>query len=185
MKYTPYSKARSFGFFASGMTLMEVVIAISVMAFAVPVIFTAISSAGTSRLAAEADTRSVWLAREVQRQMILKWSEENQVSDQSVISSSFAFPETGAGGSTQTLIFDNDCEFISEGDATDQDAPSAIPRAAYVVTMSAEAYAPPGAATGQGTLARVTIDIANPAKAEPGKRSQYRYIFITTRQGLL
>lgn len=185
MKSAPYRNARKRAFFASGMTLMEVVIAIGIMAFAVPLIFTAISSAGASRLAAEADTRSVWLAREVQRQMLLKWSDDSSVSDQSVITASFPFPQTGTGDSTQTLIFDNEGEFVSEGSTSDQEAPSAISGAAYVVTISAEAYTPPGTTSGQDTLAKVRIDVANPAKTAPGQRSQYRYVFITTRQGLL
>ncbi|MGJ8643676.1 MAG: hypothetical protein ACSHX9_09730 [Luteolibacter sp.] len=185
MKSARYNNARRGNLVAHGMTLMEVVIAIGVMAFAVPLIFTAISSAAASRLAAEADTRSVWLAREVQREMILKWSEDSNVSDQSVIATSFSFPTTGSGDSSKTLIFDNEGEFISEGSTSDQDAPSVIPGATYVISINAEVYTPPGASTGQDTLARVTIDVANPAKTTPGKRSQYRYIFITTRQGLL
>ena len=169
------------------MTLMEVVIAISVMAFAVPLIFTATTSASSSRLAAEADTRSVWLTREVQRQIILKWSEDSTVESQSVITSSFPYPESGADTSTATLIFDNTGEFISEGSSTDEEASSTVAGAAYVVSISAETYNPSGTSTtsGQDMLARVTIDIANPAKTVPGKRSKYRYIFITTRQGLL
>jgi type II secretory pathway pseudopilin PulG len=169
------------------MTLMEVVIAIAVMAFAVPLIFTAITSANDSRRAAETDTRSVWLARETQREMILKWSEDSTIEAQSIITSSFPFPGTGLGTSTATLIFDNEGEFISEGSTSDQDAPSIIPGAVYVVSISAETYTPPGtaAASGQDTLAKVTINVASPAKAPPGKRSEYRYIFITTRQGLL
>lgn len=185
MKSAPYSIDRKRAFFASGMTLMEVVIAIGVMAFSVPLIFTAISSAGASRLAAEGDTRSVWLAREIQRQMILKWSEDSNVSNQSLIASPFPFPQAGAGESTRTLIFDNEGEFVSEGSTSDQEAPSTIPGAVYVVTISAETYTPPGTTSGQDILARVSIDIANPARTAPGKRSQYRYVFITTRQGLL
>ncbi|MEP2776775.1 MAG: hypothetical protein ABJQ29_11305 [Luteolibacter sp.] len=187
MKSALYINAEKCRRLAPGMTLMEVVIAIAVMAFAVPLIFTATTSASASRLAAEADTRSVWLAREVQRQMILKWSVDPIVSEVSIIDTAFAFPGTSSGASTKTLIFDNEGGFISEGSSSDTDAPSVIPKAAYVVTISAVAYIPSGAtaSSGQDTLARVTIDVASPAKALPGKRGQYRYIFITTRQGLL
>lgn len=187
MKSPAYKPAAKRASIAPGMTLMEVVIAVSVMAFAVPLIFTATTSASRSRLAAEADTRSVWLTREVQREIILKWSDDSNIEEQSIISTSFPFPDAGSGDSTKTLIFNNTGEFVSEGSTSDQDAPSTIPGAAYVVSVKAETYTPPGAAatTGQDTLARVTIDVANPAKTIPGKRSQYRYIFITTRQGLL
>jgi type II secretory pathway pseudopilin PulG len=179
------SDKRAFG--ALGMTLMEVVIAISVMAFAVPLIFTATTSASSSRLAAEADTRSVWLTREVQREIILKWSEDSNIEDQSIITSTFPFPGSGLGVSSKTLIFDNAGEFISEGGPSDRENSSVIPGAAYVVFVEAEIYTPPGAvpSSGEDTLARVTIDVSSPAKTIPGKRSQYRYIFITTRQGLL
>ena len=172
---------------ASGMTLMEVVIAISVMAFAVPLIFTATTAASSSRLAAEADTRSVWLTREGQRQIILKWSDDRRIEGQSIITTDFSFPEADAESSTKTLIFDNAGKFISEGSEDDQEASSAIAGAAYVVSISAETYTSTGASntSSEGTLAKVTINVANPAKTAPGKRSQYRYVFITTREGLL
>ena len=174
-----------------GMTLMEVVIAIAVVAFVVPLILAATGSAGSSRRNAEADTRSAWIAREVQRQIILKWSDNTAVEDQSDIDTAFPFPGTGLGVSSKTLIFDKEGEFLSEGSSSDVDSPSQIPDAAYVVTVKAERYTPPGAnpsanpSAGQDALVLVGMNIIHPAKASKASRSTFRYNLITTKQGTL
>ena len=72
-----------------GMTLMEVVIAIGVVAFVIPLILAATGSAGNSRRNAEADTRSVWLAREVQQQVLSKWADPVR---ESAITNALTFP---------------------------------------------------------------------------------------------
>ncbi len=59
----------------TGMTLMEVVIAIGVVAFVIPLILAATGSAGNSRRNAEADTHSAWIARDVQQNMIVAWGD--------------------------------------------------------------------------------------------------------------
>ena len=170
------------------MTLMEVVIAIGVVAFVVPLILAATGSAGSSRRDAEADTRSAWIAKEVQRQMILKWSEDQTVEDQSDIETAFPFPGSGLGVSSKTLIFDSEGGFLSEGSSTDLDRTSrTIPDAAYVVAVEASKYTPPGAFASSGidTLALVSIRISHPAKSPEASRSTFRYNLITSRHGTL
>lgn len=208
MKPHPHPAARQRRTLPRGLTLMEVVIAIAVMAISVPLVFTATTSANSSRRSAEADTRSVWLARETQREIITKWSDEPSISGQSIITTPFGFPQNsptgeasgdGPGPFTKVLIFGNEGAFISEGSTQDLDAPSLIPGATYLLALHAEPYTPPGIAptASQPALAKVTIDVLSPATAppgtpsidgrpgEPGKRSLHRYTFITTRQGLL
>lgn len=167
------------------MTLMEVVIAIGVVAFVIPLILAATGSAGSSRRSAEADTRSAWIAREVQRQMILKWSATPGIQDQSVIKTAFPFPGSALGVSSKTLIFDREGAFVAEGSDADATAASAVPDAAYVVAVEARKYSPAGASpsSGQDKLARVDIRVIHPAKSAPGSRSTYRYNLVTTEQG--
>lgn len=159
----------------SGMTLMEVVIAIGVVAFVVPLIFAATTSAGNSRRNAEADTRSAWLARHAQRQIIAAWAQPPVESD---IETPFPFPEAAAAASPPVvLLYDREGEFVSEGGEVDEDSPSRVPNAAYVVTVTAE--------TQDGPIALVSITVSHPAKSAPANRGTYRYKFLSTRQGTL
>ena len=165
-----------------GMTLMEVVIAIGVIAFVIPLILGATGSSGNSRRNAEADTRSVWLAREAQRQVLSKWAEPAR---ESVIADSIAFPEFSSAASPLVLAFDAQGEFIAGGGPQDLSAPSKIPKAAYLVAVHGETYTPPGGAGAAGLFSQLHIRVLSPAKATPATRSTYRYNLITTRQGTL
>jgi type II secretory pathway pseudopilin PulG len=154
---------------------MEVVIAIGIVGFVVPLIMAALTSSTVSRRNAEADTRSAWLAKHVQQQVIAKWAEPTETSE---IDADFPFPnDPTAEESTAILIFDRDGEFISEGTASDQTGPSKIPDAAYVVTIIAERYS--------NSIAQIIITVRHPAKTTPGKRGTYRYKLLSTRQGIL
>jgi len=164
-----------------GMTMMEVVIAIGVLAFVVPMILTMTVTTGDSRRNAEADTRSVWLAREVQRQVLSKWAEPVR---ESVITVIPAFPAFASEAAPLVLAFDVNGKFISEGGAQDLSATSKIPKAAYLVTVYGETYSPPGGAGAPGLFSLLRIRVLHPAKSAPTKRSTYRYNLITTRQGI-
>lgn len=176
MKLAPKCHARR------GMTLMEVVIAIGVIAFVVPLILAATGSAGDSRRNAGADTRSVWLAREVQRQVLSKWAEPAR---DSVITGSLTFPAFSSQAAPLVLAFDAEGEFIAEGSAQDLSAPSKIQKAAYLVAVHGESFTPPGGAGATGLFSLLQIRVLNPAKASPASRATYRYNLITTRQGTL
>lgn len=165
-----------------GMTLMEVVIAIGVVAFVIPLILAATGSAGDARHNAEADTRSVWLAREVQRQVLLKWAEPAR---ESVITDSIAFPIFSSEASPLVLAFDAEGKFISVGGAQDLSAPTKIPKAAYLVFVCGESYIPSGGASSADQFCLLHIRVLNPAKSTPGKRITYHYNLITARKGTL
>ena len=163
-----------------GMTLVEVVIAIGVIAFAVPIILAATGSAGNSRSSAEAETRSTWIAREVQRHILLKWSAVPATAAQSFITAAFPFPTTAT--STGTLIFDNEGKFLTLGSPADLTGPSPVPDAAFIATLDAQKYTP---ATGRTALALVRLNIIHPAKAKKTSRSTFRYNLITSTKGTL
>lgn len=168
--------------FARGMTLMEVVIAIGVVAFVIPLILAATGSAGNSRRNAEADTRSAWLARNIQQELILSWGEN---PSQSIFETSQDFPDLATAEAPEILLYDADGEFLQKGSSQDFDKPSKVAGATYVVALSADEYRPPGLATTANPLALVRLRVLHPAKSAPGKRSTYRYGFITSRHGTL
>ncbi|QTN32984.1 type II secretion system protein [Akkermansiaceae bacterium] len=165
-----------------GMTLMEVVIAIGLVAFVVPIILTMTATTGNNRRNAEADTRSAWLAREVQRQVLSKWAEPVR---ESFITASPGFPAFASEASPLVLAFDSAGTFISEGGAQDLSASSKIPKASYLVTVYGEAHTPAGTGNAPDLFSLLRIRILHPAKSAPAARSVFRYNLITTRQGTL
>jgi type II secretory pathway pseudopilin PulG len=165
-----------------GMTLTEVVIALGVVAFVIPIILAATGSAGSSRLSAEADTRSAWLAREVQRDIISAWATPAR---ESLIGAPLDFPEFADESSPEILAYDSDGNFLAMGTAADLSAPSKIPKAAYLVAVHGEVHRPPNLAAGADSLSLLTIRVLHPAKVSPAKRSDLRYLLISPRQGIL
>ncbi len=169
-----------------GMTLMEVVIAIAVVAFVVPLILAATGSAGSSRRSAEADTRSAWIARQVQQELIVSWGEH---PEKSVFGTSLPFPKfpdvAEPEKTPEILLFDSDGEFIAKGSGADLESASQVKDATYIVAAYSEEYNPPNLPAIANSLCILHIRIIHPAKANPGNRSTFRYNLITTKQGTL
>ena len=165
-----------------GMTLTEVVIALGVVAFVIPIILAATGSANSSRLGAEADTRSAWLAREAQREIISAWADPER---ESAFGAPLDFPEFADESSPEILVYDAEGNFLAKGTAEDLSAPSRIPKATYLVAVHGEAHLPPHLAPGTNSLSLLRIRILHPAKAPPAKRSDLRYQIISPRQGIL
>lgn len=164
------------------MTLMEVVIAIGVVAFVVPLILAATGSAGNSRRNAEADTRSAWIARQVQQELIVSWGE---YPSESIFGEEKNFPSFASEEDPDVLLFDSDGEFLTKGSGADFTESSQVKDAAYVVALHAEEYTPPNLTATENPLTILRIRILHPAIANPGSRSTYRYNLITTKQGTL
>lgn len=155
----------------SGMTLSEVVIAIGIIAFSVPLIVAASGGAHHSRQAAEADTRSAWLVRDVQRKIMSGWAEAETSSD---MKNAFPFPSAYSQEVVMELSYKQDGTLPNE--ETDQ--------AIYIVKVEAEPYLPRLNQSNASSLARVSIQIQYPAKATPNKRKKLTYQFISTRDGV-
>ncbi len=167
------------------MTLMEVVIAIGVVGFIVPVILAAIASTTSSRLGAEADTRSAWLAEDVRRELLSKWADPVR---QSVVTTDVPFPAFSSASGPLVLAYDSDGKFVAEGSASDIDSPSTIPKAVYLVAVYGEAHTPPNITLPPGAtapLSHLHIRVLHPAKSTPVNRSDLRYNVLTYRQGSL
>lgn len=164
------------------MTLMEAVIAIGVIAFVVPLILAATASSGNSRRSAEADTRSAWLAREIQRQVLIKWSDDE---GESIIDSSLSFPTFGSEGAPIILAFDIDGNFLEAAASIDLDRSSKIPKAVYLVSFYGEEHVPTNQPDLSTELSLLRIRIHSPATASPATRATFRYNLVTPRQGTL
>lgn len=165
-----------------GMTLTEVIIALGVVGFVIPVILAATGSANISRLGAEADTRSAWLAREAQQEIISAWAEPAR---DSAFEAALAFPRFAEESSPEILIYDAEGNFLTKGTSADLSAPCRIPKATYLVAVHGEAHGPPNLAPGTDSLSLLRIRVLHPAKAAPAKRSDLRYTIISPRQGIL
>lgn len=149
-----------------GMTLSETVIAIGVIAFAIPLILAATGSAHQSRRAAEADTRSAWLARDIQRKITGDWSV--RTTDGS-LQDKFPFPETRA--------VEKEWSFNQQGGVTEAGSVTEV----YRVYIKAEPFVPEMEAPTASGLVRVSISIRYPAKAVPEKRRHVDYQFLSAR----
>lgn len=165
-----------------GMTLMEVVIALGVVAFVVPIILAATLSSGDSRRASEADTRSVWIARQVQRELILNWAGTGKGS---VIKTSLHFPEFSKETDPTVLAYDDSGEFLEMASSTDLEKSSRIAKASHLVAIYGEPYVPPNLSSSNNLLSLVRMRVIHPAKGAPSSRTESRYQFITPRQGTL
>lgn len=179
---TGKSRARISRTIRPGMTLMEVVIAIGVVAFVVPLILAATGSAGSSRRNAEADTRSAWIARQIQQELIVSWGDN---PTESIFGENKNFPSFGSENSPDVMLFDSDGEFVAPGNQGDLDRASQTADAVYVVSFYAEQYNPPNLLATANPLAMLRIKVIHPAKASPGSRSSYRYNLISSKQGPL
>jgi len=167
---------------SSGMTLMEVVIALGVIAFAVPLILAATGSASDMRGRAEADTRSAWIAREVQREIVSAWADP---APQSVFGNPLTFPVFATATEPEILAYDAEGSFIGKGAVEDLNGPSKIPKASYIVAVHGVSHSPPDLETSPNSLSLLTIRVLHPAKAPAATRSDLRYHIISQRQGTL
>jgi hypothetical protein len=164
------------------MTLMEVVIAIGVVAFVIPIFLVMSKEAGDSRMNAEADTRSAWLAREVKQEILAAWATPPRESH---FGGPLTFPTLATEATAEVLVYDYEGKFLAKGSAADLNGRSNIPNASYVVAVHGEAYQPPNAVAPSQNLSLIQIRVLHPAKAPPNNRRAYRYPFISTRQGTL
>ncbi|WP_386818075.1 type IV pilus modification PilV family protein [Luteolibacter algae] len=167
---------------AQGMTLMEVVIAIAVVAFVVPIIIAATGVTSRSRSQAEADTRSAWIVRKIQQEISAKWAEPMH---KSFISADFKFPEGAGETSSAILLFDKEGKFLEEGNDQAFEKSLENTEAVYVVKVSAERY---GQVENRrvhpkGGFSLMRIEVAHPAKSAVSARDVYRYQYVRSRGG--
>ena len=156
-----------------GLTLMEAVIALGVIAFAVPLIVAATSQSSKTRISAEADTRSAWLAQDVQRQLIDSWNDRVTKP---------MFPDFGTATSPIVLLYDNDGAFVQTGTPQEYTNGSTNQRASYLVSVYGIGTTPNNLTTTERNLSRVIISVENSAKAMATKRNRNVFTLLIPRQ---
>jgi hypothetical protein len=154
------------------MTLAEVVIAIAIISFSIPLILAATGEAHRSRQASEVDTRSTWLVRDVQRRITHMWSENTLLYG---LKHPFPFPSADSPNVTIELRYKQDGTLIAD----DRE------QAVYLVSVQAEAYNQKPDHFPRSSLALVTIKIQHPAKSTSNKRTKLTYQFLSTRVGII
>lgn len=155
----------------SGMTLSEVVVAIAIISISIPLLLVALGSAYQSRMRAEIDTRSAWLVRDVQRQILSHWSESSSQLDEE---KRFAFPSVLSPESSMQLSYRKD------GTLNSDDTGQAV----YMVSVEAKTYPSAINHPGSPTLAMIRITIQHPANASPRRQQKSTYQYLTTRGGI-
>lgn len=158
----------------SGMTLIEVVVALGVIAFAIPAIFAMIGATGTKRRDIEADTRAAWLAREVQREVFSAWARPVRSS---LFDAELNFPEFGTKENPEILLYDGEGNFLKKGNSSALQNPCHGARAVYVVTV----YATKLEHESFEKLSHVWLRVLHPAQAQAQKRSHYAYHWLSTQ----
>jgi hypothetical protein len=153
-----------------GTTLTEVVIALSVIAFSVPLILGATGGAHQSRQDAEADTRAIWIVGDVKRRVINKWSTDTQRSD---VEETLIFPSSATPKNTIKMFYDK------QGSLIEHDHEKGV----YLVTVEASPYVRTHYYSDISPLARVIIKIQQPAKSSSDRQKKLTYQFVSNRYG--
>lgn len=167
------------GHWQRGLTLMEAVVALGVIAVAVPLILSASAVTTRTRSNAEADTRSAWLAREVQRELTQAW----RGLPTAMFPELPTFPVLATEEAPEILLFDQDGGYLGRG--KDGDLQSGVPvgAAQYMVLLHALAMSPTNmTATSPDALSQVHVRVAHSARAPRAKRILYHYTILIPRQ---
>lgn len=161
-----------------GLTLMEAVIAIGIVAVAVPLILAATSAASKSRINSEADTRSAWIAKETQRQLTDAW----RGMPNTYFSTKPAFPTFSSETEPLVLLFNQSAGLIGPGNPEIYATGSSNPEAYYMVTVHGEAAIPSTADQADNSLSKVSISVEHSAKSPRAKRNSNPFLVLIPRQ---
>lgn len=163
---------------ARGFTLLEACVTLGVIALTVPLILAATSLSARTRMNAEADTRSAWLARTVQEELTDAW--RNQPT--TLFPSKPAFPNFASAAEPELLLFDQDGNFLTRGSVNDHANGSSHNKAVYLLSLHTTEHKPANILSNQNDLTRVEITVTHPARAPLAKRTTFSYIVLIPRQ---
>ena len=153
----------------TGMTLTEVLVTLAILGFTVPVILAATAWSLRSRQAAEFDTRSNWMLRDVQQRITMKWASRDLASG---IDQAFPFPNQDNPEPSIEWLYDQDGELAKN--------PS---EAAYLVRVVAKLYQPDERSSSPLKLVKISITIHSSARATLNQRNQRVFHYITSGKG--
>jgi type II secretory pathway pseudopilin PulG len=161
-----------------GLTLMEAVVALGVIAVAVPLILSATAVSARTRVNAETDTRSAWLARTVQRELTDAWRD----LPSTMFTPKPTFPAIGSIEAPEVLLFDADGKFLTRGNSNDYIIGTRNDKAVYVVSLYAQKQNPANFTVNADSLSLVQITVGHNARAPVGKRNTHSYSILIPRQ---
>ncbi len=161
-----------------GLTLMEAVVALGVIAVAVPLILSATAVSTRTRMNAETDTRSAWLARAVQQELTSAWRD----LPSPLFPVKPTFPTLGSPTAPEVLLYDADGQFLSRGQASDFLNGVRNNRAVYLVSLHAQKQNPANLTSTEELLSRVQITVGHPAQGPRPKRIASTYTILIPRQ---
>lgn len=171
----------NYHFVSSGMTLMETVIAIGVVAFTVPLILGGTGASLESRRNAEADTHAAWLAKDIQKQIAATWSSPSRPTYLPT-SLHFSFPEFASASNPIVLLYDHSTKFIASGSSTDLVSGAKTRKAHFLVTAYSTPQSPANLNTSSTQLARLHLQIQYPARAPLPKRQRLPFSVVIPQQ---
>jgi type II secretory pathway pseudopilin PulG len=157
---------------------MEAVVALGVIAVAVPLILSATAVSTRTRTNAETDTRSAWLARTVQQELTNAWRD----LPSPLFPVKPSFPTFGSPTAPEVLLFDADGQFLARGTSDDFLNGVRNPRAVYLLSVHAQKQNPANLSSNDDLLSRVEITVAHPAQGPRPKRITCSYTVLIPRQ---
>ncbi len=165
-----------------GMTLIEIVVSMAIIAFVIPVILTVTAASAKSRMHAEADTQSSWIAQEIISQIRANWKSP---SGESFFDDSISYPNFSTAESPTILAFDTKGKFVSGQEHLSIDGLVHNPATSYLVSVYGEAYKPPiyDSQIKSGSLIHLAIHY--PARSKPANRSVFEYQVLILREDKL
>jgi hypothetical protein len=157
---------------------MEAVIALGVIAVAVPLILATTTSGARTRVQAEADTRSAWLAQDLQRQLTDSWK---NIPSPAFVTKPI-FPQFSSPESPTVLLFDNEGAFLASGTSEEYTKGSTNPKAFYLVALHGVSQTAFNITGGGDSMSKVTISVENSARAAKQKRTANSFVVLIPRQ---
>lgn len=152
----------------TGLTLMETVIAIAIIAVTVPLIFAALGASGESRRSADDETRAAWLAKRVDDDVARGWADEGLFFERKL-----AYPQFGQADDERIFGFDREGDFRRVVTAAEWREGVKERGLVTVVKVSGTAYLPselPGE-----ELSKVEVVVAGPAVSPDEQRKKLSY----------
>lgn len=152
-----------------GVTLVEMILAVAVLAVAIPLVFAALAGAGKSATAAAAETASTWIVPACIAEL-----EAARTGKSRYIPSIADQPSFPPPGEIRALSFSRHGELLGKLDPAEYDrgSPTAVPRPVfYLVRITASATALPLAPA----VRAVQLTLEYPASAPASRRQKLHY----------
>lgn len=154
----------------AGLTLMETVVALFIIAISIPLVFATLQASTSSQRAAEDETRAAWLAKQMSDEVGRAWAGEG-VNFSDIL----PYPDFGEDGNELIFGFDREGNFqriLQTDEWRDGVKEEGV---VYVVKAQGVSYAPPHLPN--EFLSKVKITVGKPALA-PEKSRQVLYYHI-------